>query len=44
MATLKFNAKKVEKLVQHALAAVQHTRSYGQNNDPVQTACMKTKR
>ena len=34
MATLKFNAKKVEKLVQHALAAVQHTRSYGQNNDP----------
>ena len=34
MATLKFNAKKVEKLVQHALAAVQHTRSYGQHNDP----------
>jgi hypothetical protein len=34
MATLKFNAKKVEKLVQHALAAVQHTRSYGQNSDP----------
>ncbi len=34
MATLTFNAKKVEKLVQHALAAVQHTRSYGQNNDP----------
>jgi len=34
MTTLKFNAKKVEKLVQHALAAVQHTRSYGQHNDP----------
>jgi hypothetical protein len=34
MAILKFNAKKVEKLVQHALAAVQHTRSYGQHNDP----------
>jgi hypothetical protein len=34
MAILKFNAKKVEKLVQHALEAVQHTRSYGQHNDP----------
>jgi hypothetical protein len=34
MATLKFNAEKVEKLVQHALVAVHHTRSYGQHNDP----------
>jgi hypothetical protein len=34
MATLKFDAEKVEKLVQHALAAVQHTRGYGEHKDP----------
>ena len=34
MATLKFDAEKVEKLVQHSLAAVQHTRDYGQHQDP----------
>jgi hypothetical protein len=34
MATLKFNVEKVEKLVQHALAAVQHTRGYRRHTDP----------
>jgi hypothetical protein len=33
MATLRFDAKKVEQLVQHTLAALQHTRGYGQHND-----------
>jgi hypothetical protein len=33
MATLKFDARKVGQLVQHTLAAMQHTRGYGQHND-----------
>lgn len=34
MAILRFDARKVEQLVLHTLAALQHTRGYGQHNDP----------
>jgi hypothetical protein len=34
MAILRFDAKQVDQLVQHTLAALQHTRGYGQHNEP----------